>query len=331
MPGSSETLERMEAIARKLTLRPRTTTELANELEVNSSTIYRNIQSMRDRGWPIECDRDLRKGRRYWIDKHRTLNSVHVTLHEATALYLAARLLSRTIDTSNPFVAQALHKLADPLEVTAPTIAQQIRHAAHAVRVQPNDETVVEVFGVLAQAWGESRKVRIHYRSRQSETAAERIISPYYLEAVDAEQAFYVLGYDSLSNAMRVFKLDRIEAIELLRERFRIPDGFEPLEQLQSAWGIMWADEGKASERVVLQFMPDITREIKERCWHPTQQLTDLADGGCRFEVTVGHASELRRWIRRWGLHQVEVLEPHWLRDEFISEARAVLERYGEQ
>jgi predicted DNA-binding transcriptional regulator YafY len=318
----------MDSITRKLAMRPRTTTELANELEVNASTIYRNIQALRDQGWPIEYD-DTRKGRRYWIDKHRAPNSVRVTLHEATALYLAARVLSRMIDTSNPVVARALHKLADPLEITAPTIADHIRAAAHAVRVQPQDEAATQVFEVLAQAWGESRKVQIRYRSIHSSEAVERTVHPYYLEAVDAEQAFYVLGYDSRSNAVRVFKLDRIEHITLLRERFRIPDDFDPLEQLQSAWGIMWPDESKPPERVVLRFTPDVAREIKERCWHPTQQLTDLPDGGCRFEVTVGHASELRRWIRRWGLHQVEVLEPQWLRDELLDEMRVALARWG--
>ncbi len=329
MAGSTETLERLEEMERMLMRHPWTTTELACEFGVDPATIFRNIALLEGMGSPIEKEQDRRKGRRYWIDKDRFLNRVRVTTHEATALYLAARLLSRMIDTGNRFVASALGKLAEPLEVTAPLLSKHMRQAARAVHVQPEDTIEVEVFRMLALAWSENRKVRIAYRSIQSSIAAERVLSPYYIEPVEAEQAFYVLGHDSQSDRLRTFKLDRITAIELLPDRFQIPDDFDPLDQLRSAWGIMWADEGRAQERVILHFAPDIAREIKERYWHPTQRLADLPDGGCRFEVTVGHASELRRWIRRWGLHHVEVIEPRWLRDEFLAEARAAVARYG--
>ncbi len=329
MPGSNETLERLEEMERMLMRRKWTTTELAYEFGVDPSTIYRNIELLEAMGSPIEKDQDRRKGRRYWIDQQRFLNRVRVTLHEATALYLGARLLARMIDTSNRFVVTALHKLAEPLEISAPLLSRHIHRAAHAVRVQPHDTLEVEVFRVLAQAWGESRKVRITYQARHRAAATERILSPYYLESIEAEQALYVLGHDSKSNQLRTFKLDRIRAIELLHERFHIPDDFDPLEQLQSAWGIMWADEGQPPEHVIIEFDPVVAREIQERYWHPTQRLTELPNGGLRFEVTVGHPSELRRWIRRWGLQHVEVIEPRWLRDELLDELRAALARWG--
>jgi predicted DNA-binding transcriptional regulator YafY len=331
MAGSNETLERLEEMERMLMRRKWTTTELAYEFGVDPSTIYRNIELLEAMGSPIEKDQDRRKGRRYWIDQQRFLNRVRVTLHEATALYLGARLLSRMIDTSNQFVVTALHKLAEPLDVSAPLLAKHIHRAAHAVHVRPHDVLEVEVFRVLAQAWGESRKVRIVYQAQQRTEATERVLSPYYLEPVEAEQAIYVLGHDSRSDGVRVFKLDRIRALELLPDTFRFPDAFDPLDQLQSAWGIMWADEGQSPERVVIEFAPEVAREIKERYWHPTQRLTDLPDGSLRFEVTVGHASELRRWIRRWGLHNLHLIEPQWLRDELLDEMQVAVGRWEKQ
>lgn len=329
MAGSTETLERLEEMERMLMRRAWTTSELAREFGVDPSTIYRNIEQLEIMGSPVEKEHDRRKGRRYWIDQQRFLNRVRVTLHEATALYLGARLLSRMSDTSNQFVVTALNKLAEPLEVSAPLLAKHIHRAAHAVHVRPHDTLDVEVFRVLAQAWGESRKVHIVYQALHTSDTTERVLSPYYLESIEAEQAFYVLGHDSKSDALRTFKLDRICAITLLPDRFHIPDDFDPLEQLQSAWGIMWADEGQPPERVVIVFAPEVAREIKERYWHPTQHLTDLPDGGLRFEVTVGHASELRRWLRRWGLLHVQVIEPQWLRDDLLHEMRTALARWG--
>lgn len=329
MAGSKETLERLEEIERMLMRHSWTTTELADEFGVDPATIYRNIEQLEAMGSPIEKDEDRRKGRRYWITKDRFLNRVRVTLHEATALYLGARLLSRMIDTSNQFVVTALHKLAEPLDISAPLLAKHMHRAAHAVQIQPEDALEIEVFRALAQAWGESRKVRISYQSLHG-AVTERVLSPYYLEPVEAEQAIYVLGHDSRTDGIRVFKPDRISAIELLREEFEVPPDFDPLEELKSAWGIMWANEGKQPEQVVLRFIAaDVIREIRERYWHPAQRLIDLPDGSVRFEVTVGHASELRRWIRRWGLHNVEVIEPQWLREELLAEARAALARWG--
>ena len=138
MPGSNETLERLEEMERMLMRRKWTTTELAYEFGVDPSTIYRNIELLEAMGSPIEKDQDRRKGRRYWIDQQRFLNRVRVTLHEATALYLGARLLARMIDTSNRFVVTALHKLAEPLEIVAAVGGADGREAGGGATVRYN-------------------------------------------------------------------------------------------------------------------------------------------------------------------------------------------------
>lgn len=328
MAGSIETLERMEKIEQMLTRCRWTTSQLAEELNVHPSTVYRNIQILMANGRAIEYDEDTRKGRQYWIRKDTAINRVRVTTEEASALYVAARLLARIVDTSNPIVTSALLKLAEPLEHTAPTIANQIQRAAHLLRVRPSDDTSVETFRVLAQAWLQSRKVRISYKSQHR--ASERTLSPYLLEPLDTEQAIYVVGHDSDSDDVRTFKLDRITSADLLREEFEVPSEFDAAAYLSSAWGIMGADAGKQVERVVLHFGPEVAPEIRERYWHPTQQLRDVGDQGCILEVTVGHATEMLRWIRRWGLHNVRVLEPPALRQIIIAEAQAMIDGYQE-
>ncbi len=212
---------------------------------------------------------------------------------------MSRRRLARMFDTSNPVVMSTLRKLAEPLDQTAPRIAAQIRRAAQLLRVRPQDQLSVDSLRVLIQAWLQSRKVRIDYRSQQR--TSERIVSPYLLEPLDTEQAIYVIGHDSLSDEIRTFKLDRILDIELLHEEFVLPADFDAAAYVESGWGIMGLDKDKPVERVVLEFRADVTPEIKERFWHTSQALTDLADGGCLLEVTAAHASEMLRWIRRGG------------------------------
>jgi predicted DNA-binding transcriptional regulator YafY len=67
---------------------------------------------------------------------------------------------------------------------------------------------------------------------------------------------------------------------------------------------------------------------VRERTWHPSQAIDELADGGLLFTVRVSEPREMRPWIRSWGA-DVEVLEPISLRDQMAEEARRLAELYG--
>ena len=78
---------------------------------------------------------------------------------------------------------------------------------------------------------------------------------------------------------------------------------------------------------MVLQFTPAIASVVKERRWHPSQTVDDLADGGILLVVRVSDPREMRPWIRSWGA-ECQVLEPPWLRDEMRAEVQRMAENY---
>jgi predicted DNA-binding transcriptional regulator YafY len=88
--------------------------------------------------------------------------------------------------------------------------------------------------------------------------------------------------------------------------------------------GIIWG-EGIA---VKLRFKPDVAWRVKESRWHPSQQLDELADGGCLLTVSVASMMELGRWVRGWG-DRVEVIEPASLREELREEAIRLARQYS--
>jgi WYL domain len=49
---------------------------------------------------------------------------------------------------------------------------------------------------------------------------------------------------------------------------------------------------------IVLRFRSDQAPYVRERVWHPSQQILDLPDGGLELKFRAGGIFEIRRWIR---------------------------------
>jgi predicted DNA-binding transcriptional regulator YafY len=79
---------------------------------------------------------------------------------------------------------------------------------------------------------------------------------------------------------------------------------------------------------VVLRFIPDASPYVRERTWHPSQQIEVHADGGLTLHLCIAEPREMLPWIRSWGA-QVEVLAPDWLRERVADELKNAAEMYS--
>ena len=111
----------------------------------------------------------------------------------------------------------------------------------------------------------------------------------------------------------------------MLDRGYQIPADFDANTYLADSWGIMRSED---LTEVVLQFNPQVAALVRERTWHPSQTIDELADGGLLFTLRVSDPREMRPWIRSWGA-DVQVLEPVSLRDEMTEEARRLADLYG--
>ena len=289
--------------------------DLANKLQVNRRTVYRDVEFLCEQGVPI-----WQKDGRFGINRTGYQATVQFSFHEAIALVLAGLLLSRTIDERNPHVTTALRKLA--MTLPKPFISH-LKRAADRVQTHSDGQRQVAVLEALSEGWGTGRKVKIGYRSPRSGSLRERVLAPYALEPTPS--GIYVIGHDDWSNEIRTFKLDRLETAVVLEKPFNIPEAFDLEAHLASGWRIM---AGNEISEVVLRFTPEVTPHIYERQWHPTQKLQKLPDGGCRLTVKVAQPLEMQPFIRSWGAH-VEVISPEWLRTEIATELRRAAAQYN--
>lgn len=297
--------------------------ELARRLGVHRSTIGRYLYDL-----PKHIYLDDEDGGRWKIDRAGYLIQVRFNLHEATAVHLAARLLAARMDRQNPHAAAALRKLSASMEMIAPHISRHLSQSADEMdgERQIRDPRFVENLEQMTLAWAYGRKLRVWHRYSEDGEVYEYLFSPYFVEPYAVGQSVHVFGLREPPGALRTFKLDRIERVELLSESYSIPADFNPQDLLADAWGIWYTDH--EPEQVKLKFSPQVARRVGESRWHQSEQTVIRPDGSLLWCAKIAAPKEMLPWIRGWGA-DVEVLEPEWLREVLVQEARKAALLYG--
>lgn len=294
--------------------------EVAQRCGVDRTTIWKDIRALSENGVPVWGEAG-----RYGILRERYVTSVRLNLHEATALFLAARLLTRYSDTNHPHVARAIEKLAAAMPKDV--MQRHMCRAADVVRTRREWPELVHNLERLTEAWAERRRVRLWQKPRDGKPAHERLFDPYFLEPSGVGYSLYVIGWDHYRDDLRTFRIERLERVELTDEHYVPREDFDPYQYLHGAWGVNWGTGEEVEVR--LQFSPGrVTERVKESEWHISQRIEDLPDGSCILSVRVGSTLEMKPFIRQWGADCV-VLAPAQLRQELAEEMRRAAGNYA--
>jgi predicted DNA-binding transcriptional regulator YafY len=299
-------------------------TEIAHRLGVNRTTVWRywNSGSLTRRGIVMEDDGNLR------LDRAAHQVQIKINLHEAMAVHLAIRMLASRSDRRNPHAASAVRKLGGALAQSTPAVSRFLKQTADGMDdpAQWTDPVFVAVLEALTEAWATGHKLRVLYRSKQQAEAREYVFAPYFIEPYAIGQSTHVIGWREPPDALRTFKIERIERAELLADCYTIPEDFDPQVLLQDAWGIWFT--GDPPEEVVLRFHPSAASRVQESRWHRSQQIELQPDGYLVWRARIAAPQEMLNWIQGWGAG-VEVLQPAWLREAVIAEVRRLAEMYA--
>jgi predicted DNA-binding transcriptional regulator YafY len=74
-----------------------------------------------------------------------------------------------------------------------------------------------------------------------------------------------------------------------------------------------------------VRFTKTVAPFIKEKNWHPTQQIKKLKDGSVELSLQLSHLSDIQRWILGWG-SQATVLAPKELAEGVRAEAQGIVD-----
>lgn len=196
--------------------RLRTAMEIAERLEVSVRTIYRDIDALVLTGVPIEGER----GVGYVLRGTLLLPPLSFSQAELEALALGARFVDAWAD---PELAEAVREALVKIDAVLP---DGKRRNLWDDAIQVFSPSLIasgnEHLQIFRRAIRDRRKVRIGYRSGTDETS-ERIVRPLAIEAWG--HAWTVTTWCELRTDFRTFRLDRIEAVEALEERYKPEKG----------------------------------------------------------------------------------------------------------
>lgn len=290
-----------------------TVDELVEECQVTRRTIYRDLQAVLEAGYPLISERQPDGRTLYsFISGFSKLPPITFSLEELMTLYLCRGQLEFLSGT--PF-QEDLEAIFSRIRSNMPP-----RSVAHLERIAEAStprflgykdySPQYQLLKDLRQALLKQHRCRLDYRPAQRRRGSY-LVDPYTL--LFFKNALYVGGYAHNRKALRLFAVERIEALELLGERFEVPEDYQAETLTGSAFGLV--DDG-APLKVELEFSAEVAHLIRERIWHPLQQLESLDNGGLRLSFTAAGDMEIMSWVNSFIPH-VRVVGPRSLVEQF--------------
>ena len=291
-----------------------TVDELAEECCVTRRTIYRDLDAIRDAGYPLISEPEAEGRTLYrFITGFKKLPPITFSLEELMTLYLCRGQLGFLRGT--PF-QDDLDNIFGRIHSSLPP-----RSVAHLERIAETASPKFQGerdYAAKKQLLKELRRALLYqYRLDLSYTPARRDTETYRFDPYTLlfyEGALYLGGYAHNRKALRLFLIDRIEEVTVLGERFEVPEDFSAADLTGSAFGLI--DEKQQTIKV--RFGEEIGHLIRERVWHPSQKLVEEEDGGLTLSLDASGEKEILAWLYSYLPH-VEVLEPENLRKVFYQ------------
>jgi proteasome accessory factor C len=231
---------------------------------------------------------------------------LRLTPEQAFALLAAGRSLQSVpgADPTGP-LARGLAKLAE-------TVGARTTDVVDVDLGEASGDALV----LLQRAAAEGRSVEIDYYSYGRDTQGVRRVDPW---RVQAEQGrWYLEAWCHTSQAVRVFRVDRIGAVTVLEDTFEPPAGERRLEVFRPL---------DSDPRVVLDLAPSAGWVVGQ---YPVESVTERPDGRLRVTLAIGARPWLERLLLRLGADATVVEAPPELRGAGAAAARRVLSRYTE-
>jgi proteasome accessory factor B len=173
------------------------------------------------------------------------------------------------------------------------------------------------IFSELAKAIQNERLVQLEYKKLDAQKHEKRLVEPWHLACVSGQ--WYLLGYDQDRHARRIFVLARMRNVFSTGTPFsRSRPTDADIRQLFENSFQVWQSENTKLEHIVLRFSGRAAQLVRERNWHPSQRLQELANGNLEVTLMLNSLEEIVPWILSWG-RQCEVIRPARLRKKVSS------------
>lgn len=283
--------------------------ELAERLEVTERTIRRDVDRLRDLGYPVDATPGTDGGYRLVAGAH--LPPLVLDDDEAIAVAVGLRYAAgAAIDGMEGTSLRSLTKIESLLPDRLRRRLSALHSSVMSMPQATNDNVIdPEALSVLAVACRDSEEVRFDYR-RSDGQDSRRLVEPHQL--VTAGRRWYLVAWDLRRNDWRTFRLDRLSGPRLAGNRFipRVIPGGDAASFVATSIGpTLPLEEATLAISAALAELNDVLRWVDHT---PIQSEAESCVIGIRSE----DLGRLAMTVARIALTApVEVLEPVELAD----------------
>jgi predicted DNA-binding transcriptional regulator YafY len=191
---------------------------LADRLGVSARTLRRDVDRLRELGYPVEAHRGVDGG--YQLAPGAALPPLVVDDEEAVALAIGLR--AAAYGAVIGIEEASVRALAKVVQVMPPRLRRRVEALLAASTAPPvlggRAAVPVEVLTALAQGCRDEERLRFGYTARGGEES-ERYVEPYRL--VSYGRRWYLVAYDLTRHDWRSFRVDRLRSVAPTGQRFR--------------------------------------------------------------------------------------------------------------
>ena len=286
----------------------------ARELGVSWATIIRDLDYLRDdEGAPIEYNAS-KKG--YFLsDESWSLAPVQLNRKDIFAFSITRKLLEGFRGTPLEMDMQSLFaKIAESLEGK---ITMDPGVLTERFTVLGEDYVLLDpkVWTAVARLVDRQEVLRAVYQRFDGAVKSYTLLP---LHLVYHHGNWYLLAGSEGKDRVLTFALSRMRGIQGTGVFFQMPEWFDLKKHLDESFGIVRGDE---VFKVRLLFSKSVATYIRERIWHPSQQILERRNGDLELLFKTAGWKELVRWILSWQ-PDVRVLAPRRLKERVAEKLR---------
>lgn len=292
---------------------------LADQLEVSTKTILRDLDFMRDEfHMPIEFVPE-HNGYHYTAPVE-SFPPVHLGMEELMALFVARKVMAPMAGTAlEGLLSDGFRRLTALTGGSAHISWQELDHA---FSIQSTGMMHVDVIQIetLSTALVQRKKLRFRYTNAKNNRTRLRTARPLHLAQVKG--GWYLFAWDERPKDIRIFALPRIRNLLCLDDTFDQPGDFDLEAYLRGSMGLVTEPEAP-EEHIVIRLSGYAAVLVPERSWHPSQRIETDAAGNTLVHLDLQHTGDLVGWVLSWG-GLAEVLSPPALRERVRIAARSL-------
>lgn len=176
----------------------------------------------------------------------------------------------------------------------------------------------------IIEAMRDKTAIEMTYQSFTHDYPSTFIVEPYCLKMF--KQRWYVLAYSPGIKKLYLYSLDRIHAIELTTQKYKLPKGFNAEAYFKDAYGT--ADLNYEPVEVKISISAKQAPYLRSLPLHKSQEEIETNEEYSIFRYFIIPSYDFKQELYKYG-SDVEVLAPESMRNEFAEDAEKTNNMYN--